>query len=408
MSALTAHLAVPTILQSFSSPQAINVAWALVTLGWPCAALLVQIADHLLVRGLGPTLHISQLGAFLWAVASSAVQHKALMAAVSAYLLQQDAMAQLHPSHLSLVVWAFARLGHCHAKLLDEIATRAVALNISSWRPSDLSELAWAFATLNRRHAPLFTALLPVVATREVLQQCSGTAAANLLWAVAVLGLQHQELTCRAAVWVASPLILSQLTQADLIRIAWALAVFDCHHDGAFAAILQRLTVLADVEADLDPDLDRLAYAFFLHVRLNAEALPSSMAILDRLRPLEAHCRMQFTIPHAPATQLSTEVAALLLAMAVPVQLNASLPDGAGHWASLFLPDSHLIIEPCVGSCCAWEGAECQEGGALQLKRRQLTRLGYTVLTIPEHHWASLPDAAERWTFLTQVLTAAT
>jgi len=379
------------------SPQAIsNTVWAFARVAQPSSAMF----DALGARAASNSDAFSPQALVNTAWAFATVGHKDpelfdVIAAVS-----QQQLGRFKQQEISNLAWAFARSAHPAPSLFDALAAEA-APRLQSFNEQALANLAWAFATAGHKAPVLLDALAAEAAPR--LGQFTPQALSLTAWAFATAG-HPAPLFFRAIAEQAAPRLASFQPQA-MANLAWAYAVVDEAEAGAalFAeAFGRRCDTLA---ARFNPvELTQLHLWLLWQQgecgrtsglpgpQLRAQCRDQFVAMLNRPSALQQHVgqgladlgmrpRAEVTISQGYSVDFVVEWQGQTVAVEV---------DGPSHFAAR--------------SALSTPEQQTTPTSATLLKRRQLRRFGWRLVSVPYWEWDGLGDDRGRRTCTTQQL----
>ena len=355
-------------------PQAVsNIAWAFATLGVHAPELFSALENATLSQA--DRMNPQQICNVAWAFASAGVPAPGLFGTLAGQAIRRaSAFSDLDVTHTA---YAFAKAGMHTPKLFDALAHELV------WRTGNLSPMcvanaSWAFATAGIRPLGLLDALAHEATVRA--DEFKPHELAVTLWACATLNVRVPELLEAVAYQVSAR--MSLFDGQSLPSIAWSFAVFDAHsavlHGDAFVAHVARAEW-----SSADSRQERSALCQLHQWKLWSEdrgvrrpVLSSSMAV---------QCQNAFVRAPTPSI-FQGEVRDALLALGIEVREEVRLPSGYSLDLVVSIPDgTELAIEVDGPSHFVGQGRE--PNGSTLLKRRQLARRGWRLLSVPYWEW---------------------
>ena len=383
-------------LGAFKPQELANLAWAFTKVGARAPGLFASLAERMAAR----------LGEFTPKTLESTAWLKGKVYA--------NKLGEFAPQGLANTAWAFAAAGHAAPALFDAIAAEATA-RLAEFKPQEICNLAWAFATLDHPSPVLFDALA-ARATLLIGELFTAQGLANTAWAFAAVGRPAPALFERIAAEAAPR--LGEFKPQELANLAWAFATAGVPAPTLFDALAlvsgRRLGTFKPQE------FAALAWSFAA-----ANHAPSRPPLFDErfAQVCEAHAPQfddgsllqlhQWALWHGaecgetaglPSAELCERFRIAFIARpSRPSRLHRQVGDALGSLGLAPLEDVRLPEGYALDLVVQWRGenvavqvdgpwrfAGRRPTGMTQLRRRQLSHLGWRLLPLPHWEWSAL------------------
>jgi len=412
-----------------------NGFWAAASLGladWPeaWAPLVAEITR----RGLD-AFETQAVSNIVWACAHLKHRNEELLQAVADFTVANR--HRMTPQSMSNTVWALNDLQFYHSSVFD-LASADVRTRMHAYKAQEMCNVLYAMAKSDHVDEAALAAFDAEVASSRRRAECTGQAIANILWAFAnarfypvkSLGALIGEVERRVdqfgeqelanCVWslarlgAAVPPSTLAAVDARVTRIAgafqaqacsntlWALTVLGGSRLPSYAALAARLTADSGA-ASVDPiQVNQLFQSLFM-MRLEreaAEAAGEAVAAIPSVPDDVARRVTDLWRDSASNTVVSVfqeDVSLVLRGLGVDHTVEFGVADG------LFSVDIAVDRSPAgprvaieVDGPYHFMVNANHPTGATILRRRLLTMLGWTVVSVPYHEFATLATPRDR------------
>ena len=351
------------------------------------AAVMAQ-GEEAMVRGLFSSAEASVLKAledfdvqntsnvlYAYAMAGFTVLSSPIFAGMAACI--KRAKLAWSEQGLSMVLWSYAtahRWRDMTAPPVFDALASAVMHSLDAFKPQGLSTIIWAYSTIEHAKPALFDTLAAECA--RLVHQFTPQGLSSIVWAYAIMA--HPAPQLFAAVAKEAVARAADFNAQDLANLAWAFAVLDVPDRPLMLAIRDQL--LSDRWSS--NDLTTHALSQFHQWELWREHelhIPQS-----QLLPPILQAKFHQTMASAPQTTSSFEMRVHEAMTCLQEAPTSGILIDQGYSIDLALPNERIAIEVDGPShfVSSGEGAGRAPLGRTVIKRRQLSRLGWRVLSI--------------------------
>ena len=375
--ALAARALSPGFLRR-GTPQALsNVLWAYATAGHSDARLFDAMAVEVAPRI--SSFNAQELSNVGWGFATARHDAPALFDAVSAEA-ERRAATDLDPQAIGILAWALATAGYASPVAFDALA-RSAAPRLRQFSGQSLSNLAWACATAAHaaEQRELFCALGDEMATRlderqEEVARYDPQVLANLGWAYACADHRHARLFGRGSRFAEACAACNHNTIGLLQLHQWELWRREVSLLGAPGATGAGAGAEAAAEAAAEAEAGANV----------AAAAASDMPALAA--PLAARCLEAFVASDGNPSELQRQVVRELEALGLTPRQEVRTDEGYSLDATVVWRGQRVGVE--VDGPFHFLRDSRQPDGATTLKRRQLRRFGWRLLSVTYWEWS--------------------
>ncbi|KAA6419711.1 MAG: hypothetical protein FRX49_10435 [Trebouxia sp. A1-2] len=407
----------------FESRQVANVLWAIAALRdrqdeltRRLDARILQEAAHYIaqhLQGWSP----QTIANIVWAYGKLSVCHHGLMSAAAQSITsivpagkgraEHARLEDFKAQEVSNVTHAFAKLGIYNTDVLEAIEQEmSKPERLRDSTTQGIANVMWSFATLRFYPARFMTAAC--VALEHRLQHCNDQELSNCLWAVARLA-HHPGPNLMIRFCEALDTLLASGRPPALQACAnmlWALGVLGSANNATVMRIVQFMSQ-KDCEDLLSTQYHQLFQALLL-ARIEAQMagnkqLASSLLIPAALQD-EAVRHWKVMMRSSRVSMFHQDVSDVIAAMQIEHQMEYLAEDGIFSVdVAVIRDDQKVAIE--VDGPYHYTHNTHQPLGHTLLRRRLLTALGWTVVSVPYFDWGRLYSGPHKAIYLARLLT---